>query len=259
MGARGEPCGKLGCAGRGETGARRALLGRTEARGYGCPPRFLKKGGKRLGHFAGRLEPPLGLLGHHLGHQGRQLGGDLGPDEVERPGVHRMVGLEDVVERLGRERRAAAQQVVKRAAQAVDVGPDIGRLGVVDLLGRDEVGRAEHLTGRGSDRSLPRCVLAVIHCQLDDLVLEAGLGQAEVEDLDDRPVAVAREHEVARLDIAVNHALLVGVLEPQGGLLNVVAGVANRHRPAGLDHPGQVQALDVLHGEDEVSPLRNAV
>ena len=90
-----------------------------------------------------------------------------------------------------------------------------------------------------------------IQRQLDDLVLAAGLGQAEVEDLDDRPVAVAREHQVARLDVAVNHALLVGVLQAQGRLLNEVAGVADGHRSAGLDHPGQVQAVDVLHGEDQ--------
>ena len=49
----------------------------------------------------------------------------------------------------------------------------------------------------------------------------------------------------------MDHPLVVGVLQPQRRLVDEVAGVAHRHRPPGLDHPGQVEALDVLHGEDE--------
>ena len=49
----------------------------------------------------------------------------------------------------------------------------------------------------------------------------------------------------------MDHALLVGVLQAQRRLVDEIAGVADRHRPLGLDHPGQVQALDVLHGEDD--------
>ena len=37
-----------------------------------------------------------------------------------------MVRLEDVVEAVALERRPAGQQVVERAAQAVDVGADVG-------------------------------------------------------------------------------------------------------------------------------------
>ncbi len=41
------------------------------------------------------------------------------------------------------------------------------------------------------------------------------------------------------------------MLQAQRRLVDVVAGVGDRQRAAGLDQPGQVEALDVLHGEDE--------
>ena len=62
---------------------------------------------------------------------------------------------------------------------------------------------------------------------------------------------LAGEHQVAGLDVAVDHAVLVGVLQAQGRLVDEVAGVGHRQRPAGLDQLRQVEALDVLHGQDE--------
>ena len=114
------------------------------------------------------------------------------------------------------ERRAAGQQVVERAAQAVDVGADVGLLGVDGLLRGDVVGRAEHL--------------ALVRQAAVDRLLAGHLGQAEVEHLDDRPVALAGEHQVARLDVAVDHAVLVGVLQAQRRLVDEVAGVGHRQR-----------------------------
>ena len=42
-----------------------------------------------------------------------------------------------------------------------------------------------------------------------------------------------------------------GVLQAQGRLVHVVAGIGHRQRPAGLDQLRQVEALDVLHGQHE--------
>jgi len=56
-----------------------------------------------------------------------------------------------------------------------------------------------------------------------------------------------------RLDVAVDHAALVGVLQAQGGLAGEVAGVGGRERAALLDQPGQGNALDELH-DQEVQP-----
>ena len=147
------------------------------------------------------------------------------------------MGLVHVVERVRLERRAAGQEVIERAAQAVDVGPDVGTRGVEDLLGGDEVGGAEGLPFRGQ---------AAV-----DLLLAGRLGQAEVEHLDRRLVPLAGEHQVARLDVAVDEPFLVGVLEPEGRLVDEVAGVSHRQRPLGLDHLGQVETFDVLHREDD--------
>ncbi len=62
---------------------------------------------------------------------------------------------------------------------------------------------------------------------------------------------LAGEHEVARLDVAMDQPLFVGMLEPERRLLDEEARVGDRQLAPGLDHPGQVQALDVLHGEDD--------
>ena len=59
------------------------------------------------------------------------------------------------------------------------------------------------------------------------------------------------EHQVGRLDVAVDHAVLVRVLQAQRRLMDEVAGIGDRQRPLGLDQLGQVEALDVLHGQDE--------
>ena len=43
----------------------------------------------------------------------------------------------------------------------------------------------------------------------------------------------------------------MGVLQSQTGLVDEVTRVAQGHRPPRLYHPGQIQALRVLHGENE--------
>ena len=71
-------------------------------------------------------------------------------------------------------------------------------------------------------------------------------GQAEVEDLD---LAAGRPHQVLRLDVAVDHAVLEGVLQAQRRLAGVLARLADRQRPAAIDQPGQVGPLDELHDQ----------
>ena len=76
------------------------------------------------------------------------------------------------------------------------------------------------------------------------------LGQSEIQHLDHASAALLREHEVARLDIAVDHALLMCVLETQRGLMDVIACVCDRQRSLGPDQLGKVQAVHEFHRKD---------
>src|SRR5207302_793793 len=72
-------------------------------------------------------------------------------------------------------------------------------------------------------------------------------GNAKVENLDQGPVV--GQEKVGRLDVAVNKAVLEGVLQAKAGLADVVASAADRQRPLLLDHAGQVDALDKLQDQ----------
>ena len=73
-----------------------------------------------------------------------------------------------------------------------------------------------------------------------------GLGQAEVEDLH---LAVGCELDVGGLEVAVDDALLVRLLEGLGDLLRDLEGLGDRDRPA-LQALGEVLAGGELHREE---------
>ena len=117
------------------------------------------------------------------------------------------------------EGRPAGQQEIEGGPQAVDVGADVHGMAVDRLFRGEVVGGAE---------DVPLVVLlgeAVV-----GVVEEAG--QAHVEDLDD---ALAVQQQVGGLDVAVDQAGLVGVVQAEGGLADVVGGARHVHRPAALD------------------------
>ena len=76
-------------------------------------------------------------------------------------------------------------------------------------------------------------------------------GDAEVGDLHP-PFGI--DDEVRRFDVAVDHPLAVGVIEPLGNLLDDVDDALERHRLALLQELLEVRPLHVLHG-DEGDPL----
>ncbi len=192
---------------------------------------------QRLRHLAGRLESAFGLLGEHLGNERGQLGRNLGTDEVQRVGVHREVGLVEVPEIRATEGGVAGQEVVKGAAEAVDISTDIRLLGVADLLGGDVIGSAEHLAFAGQ---------AGI-----DLAFARDLGEAEIEHLDDRLFSLASQDQVGRLDVAVNHPALMRMLKPQRRLIDEIAGIRHRQRTARFHQLREVFPLDILHRQDD--------
>ncbi len=72
-------------------------------------------------------------------------------------------------------------------------------------------------------------------------------GQAEIEDLD---LPLRRPHQVVRLHVAVDHAALVGVLQAERRLPDVLARFGERQRPLALQIGGKTFALDELHDEE---------
>ena len=109
------------------------------------------------------------------------------------------------------ERRAAGEHLVEDRAQGVDVGGgrDVGGR-AAGLLGGHVARRAHDVAGAGQAR----------------LALHQ-LGQAEVGDLRD---ALVGEHDVGRLDVAVDDPVLVGVVEGPGERLDQPRGLARRLR-----------------------------
>lgn len=71
-------------------------------------------------------------------------------------------------------------------------------------------------------------------------------GQPEIENLD---LAVLRAHQVVRLDVAVDDAMLAGVLQAAGRLGDVGTGFGHGQRSTLLDQGRQVGACHVLHDE----------
>ena len=138
---------------------------------------------------------------------------------------------------LARERRGAGQQVIERATEAVNVAADVGAGRVLRLFRRHEGRRAQHRPRRRQVRYR--------------LLAPNGLGQPEIEDFDDVPLAATGQNQVVRLDVAVDHRHFVGVLQAHRRLGNVMTGVGHRQRPLTPHQLGQVFALDVLHREDE--------
>ncbi len=134
------------------------------------------------------------------------------------------------------KRRSPGQEEIEGAAEAVDVGTHIGPVGSHGLLRRDVVGRAGH-GGAGSRRPV-----AV------DIGASGGreAGQAEVENLDD---AVRREHQVLRLDIAVDDVPLGGVLKAQRRLPHAITRLSNGQGAALGYHAVQACAGDELHDQ----------
>ena len=111
------------------------------------------------------------------------------------------------------EDRPEGHQLVEGRAQRVDVGPLVNdRVVGRRLLGAHVAQRAQHVAGRRQAR----------------LALEPG--QAEVGDPEVPP---AVDHQVRRLDVAVQHPLLVRVLERLGRLAAQPGGLAEEGAIAG--------------------------
>ncbi len=177
------------------------------------------------------------VLRHHPRHDRRQLRRRRRAPPSQRRRLRRYVRLKDRKNALPRERRGAGQQEIQRTPQAVDVRPHVGAGRVLRLLRRHVGRRPHHRPEPGQVR--------------DRLPLPPRLGQTEIEYLDDMFLLLQAQHQVLRLDVAVDHPLFMGVLQPHRRLGDVMAGVGHRQRPLALHHLVEVLPLDVLHREEQ--------
>ncbi len=72
-------------------------------------------------------------------------------------------------------------------------------------------------------------------------------GKPQVEDLQ---LARPTEHQVGRFDVAMDQAVGVDALQPQGGLTDDLAGVGHAQRTAALHDLRQVQPVNVFHDQE---------
>ena len=141
--------------------------------------------------------------------------------------------LEDGLAAPTAEEGLAGQQLVERAAQAVDVRADVHGGLFRDLLRGHVVDGAQGLPGR---RQLFAREMGQIRPR-----------QPQVEDLH---LAGAGQHQVRRLDVAMHEVVLVGALEAKRCLADDLAGVSHPQRTAAPHHLVQVQPIEQFHDEE---------
>ncbi len=168
------------------------------------------------------------VFGEHPGDDAAEFVVDLGIDLTD---IGRL-DLDDESEEGERtvrpERHGAGDHLEEGDAQRVDIGALVRRL-IETLFGREIAGGAHEHAGCGESGGAP-----------------AHQREAEVRDLDQPPVG---DHEVRRFDVAVDHVLGVGVLEPGRRLEDQTSGLGGRNLAFCLDHPLNAGALDILHDE----------
>ena len=213
-----------------------------------------------LGELIHRGVAPHRLLAERLQHDGVEIPLEAAPQPLrvgrtgagarsrKGGGIGRHLGVEDGQarpQRLGLAhhpgdvgdgpagdavRPAAGEQLVEQHAQRVDVGGGGHRL-AAHLFGAGVLGRHQLQPGRRRRQRLPG------HLGIEQL------GDAEIEQLGD---AVLGDQHVGRLDVAVDHQVLVRVLHRRGQLQeDVEPRVGVEHARFGvLD---QRRAVDELH------------
>ena len=188
---------------------------------------------ERLGEVRGALRPFLGILREALEDRGLQLLAHVG---AERP--HRLRQLvDDAIEdrlHLSRERRLAGEALVEHRPKRIDVRAPVERPRR-DLLG------AEVDDGPDERPGLREAVLARREREAE--VHHPG---ADVTRL------VARRHDVLGLDVAVDDASGVAVVERVGDLRPHVEDVAEAERALAEELP-QVRGSEHRHDEEERS------
>ena len=180
-------------------------------------------------HLRRGLVAVLRVLGQRLEDDGVEVGGDaLVPfRRWNRVFADMLVGDRDG--RVSGERWLAGEDFVENAAQRIDVGSGVDGI-AAGLFGRQVLGGPDHRRGLG------------------DAVAAVGdrAGDAEVHHLDRVGGA---DHDVRRLDVAVDDAVLMAEVQRLAGVGDDLDGPPGRHRTVVVHDVAQGDAVDVLHDD----------
>src|ERR1051326_4450614 len=194
----------------------------------------------QLEQALGELRRGLPAIPNALAHR---LFDDLVQRERDGVGQRRRVALddrgEDVERRLADERRVAGEHLVEHDADGVDVGARVDDRLAAHLFGREVVERAGERAGAVQ--------------RIGGVAAAGERGHAEVEDFH---AAVATQHDVLGLDVAMNDPRLVRRGERARYAQRNLDGLGEWQRPAREAVPQRL-ALDVFAG-DEVHAVVDA-
>ncbi len=151
-------------------------------------------------------------------------------DDVVPPHVQLAVRLRGHLEYA--ERQVPGDQFVKTDAEAVDVGALVNVLGAGELLRR-------HVLERAHGMMVAR-----------DLQPALRLGQVRQAEVGDLHLLLAVDHDVARLDVAVHHAVPVRVGQSGEDLFADLQHLVRREFSLPAQAILQRLALDVLHHDE---------
>ena len=148
-----------------------------------------------------------------------------------RRGVHDLV--QELLQVAGPEGPRAGQQLVHHRPERVQVRA-VGELEALHLLGR-------HVGGAAGDALDAR---------------DVGIGNQRDAEVDDAHVAVLREHDVGGLDVAMDHAARVRVVQRLGALEHDFDGIVDAQQVVGAAVGGQrARAVHVLGDDVAVAVL----
>jgi hypothetical protein len=142
------------------------------------------------------------------------------------------------------ERKLACHALKRDDAERPEVGAEVYLGGALDLL------RA-HVVRRSDEPAERRAT--------DDGLSIAGLGDAEVEDLDDLAVLVGHDEDISRLQIAVNDVRAVCARQSTRDLGHDVGGFAQRESSARRETRAEILAFEELHDDERLIALDTVV
>ena len=159
-----------------------------------------------------------------------QLRRDRLVERARRRRLARRDALHHLLARRRLERAATGQQLVKDHAKAVDIRTRVNAMAFIPRLLGAHVGDGADEGGASAHVLLPQ-------------------RQAEI---DEHGTAARYEEDVARLDVAVDEAALVCVLQRQGDVLDNFDRLVQRHASL-ANAAAQIDAIDQLR-DDETLP-----